>query len=88
MWGVRTQHFAQPYVPDTAVFDVFVPVTGAVAELRMDRTDAHPSPLLQRTDGDVPASGELVRIEDAWLVGDGLRCVALLHDVFPDRLRL
>jgi hypothetical protein len=36
---------------------------------------------------DVPASGELGLIEGARLVGDGLRCVALLHGVFLDRLQ-
>jgi hypothetical protein len=64
-----------------------VAVADAFAELQVDQADPHSAPLPQRADGDVPASGELSLIEGARLVGDGLRCVALLHGVFLDRLR-
>ncbi len=69
------------------LLDVFAAVTGPVAEPQVDWPNPHPRPLLQDADGDVPVSGELGLIEGARLVGDSLRCVALLHGVFLDILQ-
>jgi hypothetical protein len=44
------------------------------------------SRLLQRAVGKIPATIAFVFIEGTRLVGDGLRGVALLHDVIIDKL--